>query len=57
MSDKIVKLKEEIARLEKLLEKDHFGGLVDKIRQDQNYSRLKKLQRELKKLEEKKSES
>ncbi len=57
MSDKIVKLKEEIARLEKLLEKDHFGGLVDKIRQDQNYSRLRKLQRELKKLEGKKSES
>jgi len=51
MNDKIAKLKEEIARLEELMEKDHFGSLVDKSRYDKNYNRLKKLRRELKKLE------
>jgi len=52
MSDAIEKIKEEIAKLEKLIEKDHFGGLLDKSRADQNYNRLKKLRKELKKLEE-----
>jgi len=53
MSDKIAKLKEEIARMEEAIEKDHFSGLVDKMRQDKNYRRLKKLRKELKELEEK----
>lgn len=52
MDPKIEKLREEIAELEKLMEKDHFGGLFDKARQDKNYNRLKKLKKELKKLEE-----
>ena len=52
MSDKTSKIKEEIARLEKLMEKDHFGGVVDKNRAEYNYNRLKKLRKELKKLEE-----
>jgi len=54
MTDKVEKLKEEIARLEEMMEKDHFGGLVDKARQDKNYRRLKKLRKELNQLEEKK---
>lgn len=52
MDPKIEKLREEIAELEKLMEKDHFGGLFDKARQDKNYNRLKKLKKELKKLED-----
>lgn len=52
MDPKIEKLREEIAELEKLMEKDHFGGLFDKGRQDKNYNRLKKLKKELKKLED-----
>lgn len=52
MSEKIEKLKADIARLEEMMEKDHFGGLVDKGREKKNYSRLKKLRRELKQLEE-----
>jgi hypothetical protein len=51
MDEKVQKLKEEIARLEELMEKDHFGSLVDKARHDKNYNRLKKLRKELKKLE------
>ncbi len=54
MSDTIEKLKEEIAKLERLIENDHFGGLLDKSRADHNYSRLKKLRKELKKLEKNK---
>jgi len=52
MSEKIEKLKEEIARLEETMEKDHFGGLLDKARQSKNYNRLKKLKKQLKKLED-----
>lgn len=52
MNPKIEKLRDEIANLEELMEKDHFGGLFDKGRQDKNYNRLKKLRRELKKLED-----
>ncbi len=52
MDPNIEKLREEIAELEKVMEKDHFGGLFDKNRQDKNYNRLKKLKKELKKLEE-----
>ena len=51
MDTNIEKLREEIAELEKLMEKDHFGGLFDRARQDKNYNRLKKLRKELKKLE------
>lgn len=51
MTDKIEKLKEEIARLEELLEKDHFGGLLDRQNTEKNYKRLKKLRKELSKLE------
>lgn len=50
MTEKIEKLREEIARLEKMIEKDHFGSLVDKTRHEKNLNRLKKLNRELKKL-------
>lgn len=52
MNKTIEKLKEEIARLEELMEKDHFGSLVDRGRHDKNYNRLKKLRRELKRLEQ-----
>ena len=52
MDPNIEKLREEIAELEKTMEKDHFGGLFDKARQDKNYNRLKKLKKELKKLED-----
>jgi hypothetical protein len=51
MTEQIEKLKEEIAKLEKEMEKDHFGGLLDKVRQQKNYNRLKKLRKELKELE------
>jgi len=50
MSDKVKKMEEEIARLEEMMEKDHFGGLLDKQRADKNFKRLKKLRKELKKL-------
>ena len=53
MSEKIEKLKADIARLEEMMEKDHFGGLIDRGREKKNYNRLKKLRKELKKLEEK----
>lgn len=49
--EKLNKLKEEIAEVEKLMEQDHFGGIVDRSRADKNYSRLKKLKKELKELE------
>jgi hypothetical protein len=52
MSEKIEKLKNEITRLEEMMQKDHFGSLVDKASHDKNYNRLKKLRKELKKLEE-----
>ena len=52
MQEKIEKLKEEIERLEKLIDKNHFGGLLDRQQSDKNYNRLKKLRRELKELEE-----
>lgn len=52
MDPNIEKLREEIAELEKVMEKNHFGGLFDKGRQDKNYNKLKKLKKELKKLEE-----
>ena len=52
MNGKIEKLREEIARMEKQMEKDHFSSVVDKGRKDKDYTRLKKLKRELKKLEE-----
>lgn len=52
MNKSVEKIKEEIARLEKIMEKDHFGSLVDRAKYDKNYSRLKKLRRELKKMEE-----
>jgi hypothetical protein len=52
MTDKIAKLKEEIEQLEKMMEKDHFGSLIDKGREKKNYNRLKKLKKELKKLED-----
>lgn len=52
MKDKIEKLREEIAKLEELMERNHFSGVVDKSRKDKNYNRLKKLRRELRQLEE-----
>lgn len=52
MTEKIEKLQEEIKQLEEQMEKDHFSSVVDKTRYDKNYNRLKKLRRELKKLEE-----
>ena len=52
MSEKIEKVKTDIARLEEVMQKDHFGSLVDKGREKKNYSLLKKLRKELKKLEE-----
>ena len=54
MQEKIEKLKDEIERLEEAIEKDHFGGLLDRQRSDKNYNRLKKLRRELRKLEDEK---
>ena len=52
MSDEIAAVKEKIAKLEEAMEKDHFGGLLDKSRVDKNYRTLKKLKKELKQLEE-----
>jgi len=52
MNPKIEKLRDDIAKLEELMDKDHFGGLFDKGRRNKNYNRLKKLKRELKQLEE-----
>jgi hypothetical protein len=52
MNEKIEKLKADIAKLEEMMEKDHFGGLLDKAKSDKNYKRIKKLRKELKKLEE-----
>ncbi|MDD4052808.1 MAG: hypothetical protein PHR28_13040 [candidate division Zixibacteria bacterium] len=52
MQTKIEKLKLEITKLEDQLEKDHFRGIVDKAKVEQNYSRLKRLRRELKELED-----
>ncbi len=52
MSDQIKKLKEDIAKLEELIEKDHFGSLLDRGRSNKNHKRLKKLRKELKQLEE-----
>ncbi len=54
MPENIEKIREEIARLEELIEKDHFSGLLDRDRADKNYKRLRKLRKELKKLEKKK---
>ncbi len=51
-TEKITHLKEEIAKLEKEMNHDHFSGLVDKTRSEKQFSRLKKLKRELKELEE-----
>jgi|WetSurMetagenome_2_1015567.scaffolds.fasta_scaffold126660_2 hypothetical protein len=50
-SDKIAKLKEEIAKLEQLMNHDHFSSVVDKARNEKEYARLKKLRKELKELE------
>ena len=52
MAEKIEKLKADIARLEEIIQKDHFSGLVDKSRSEKNRNRLIKLQKELKQLEE-----
>ena len=51
MSDETEKIKKEIAKLEEDMKRDHFGGLIDKGRADKNYKRLKKLRKELEKLE------
>jgi len=56
MNSKIEKLREEIAQMEKLMEKDHFSSVVDKGRKDKEYARLKKLKRELKQLEDEQKE-
>jgi len=56
MNSRIDKLKEEISRMEKLMEKDHFSSVVDKGRKDKEYTRLKKLKRELKQLEDEQKE-
>ena len=50
MADQIEKLKEEISRLEETIEKDHFGGLLNRQESEKNYKRLKKLRKELEKL-------
>jgi predicted amino acid-binding ACT domain protein len=50
-NDKIAKLKEEIANLEKQMNHDHFSSVVDKARNEKQYARLKKLKKELKELE------
>lgn len=44
------KLEKEIADLEKRLEKDHFGGLINKDQRRKNENRLNKLRKELEKL-------
>ncbi len=52
MQEKIEKLKKEIAKLEEQMGKDHFRGIVDKAKAEQNYNRLKRLRRELKEIED-----
>ena len=44
------KLEKEIEALEKRLEKDHFGGLINKDQRRKNENRLNKLKKELEKL-------
>lgn len=51
MNDEIEKIKKDIAKLEEEMNRNHFGGLIDKARSDKNYKRLKKLRKELEKLE------
>lgn len=52
--DAMEKLEKEIADLEKRLEKDHFGGLVNKDQRRKNENRLNKLRKELEKLKKEK---
>ena len=52
MNEEIALIKKKIAKLEEAMEKDHFGGLLDKSRVSKNYKTLKKLKKELKELEE-----
>lgn len=52
MQTKIEKLRLEIGKLEQQLEKDHFRGIVDKAKVEQNFKRLKRMRKELKELEE-----
>lgn len=54
MPEEIERLKQEIARLEEQMEKDHFSSLLDRQKADKNYKRLKKLRKELGKLEKSK---
>jgi len=51
--DKKTKLEKEIAELEKKLDKDHFGGLLDRATQKRNMNRLQKLRKELENLAKK----
>lgn len=52
MDAEIKKLKEQIARLEETSEKHRFRGLLDKSKSDQEYKKLVKFKKQLKKLEE-----
>jgi len=47
----IEKIEKEIAELEKKLAKDHFGAIVDQTSRRREENRLKKLRRELSKLQ------
>jgi len=48
--DRKQKLEKEIAQLEKKLQKDHFGGIIDKNARRKDETRLSKLKKELDKL-------
>lgn len=54
MDAEIRKLKEKIARMEEIMDKNKFGGLLDKSKTDLEYKKLVKLRKQLKKLEENK---
>jgi len=51
MTEKIKKLEKEIKELEQKLEKNHFGGLFDRNARKKDENRLKKLRKELERLQ------
>ena len=48
--DRRQKLEREIALLEKKLQKDHFGGIIDKNARRKDEIRLNKMKKELEKI-------
>ena len=51
--DRKAKLEKEVAELEKKMDKDHFGGLIDRGTHKRNMNRLQKLRKDLEALTKK----